>query len=140
MEQHKQYCKISKQDRRQIIHEVLVNKRLILEVAREFKVLPSTCKSIINTYIKEGRIGKKERRIRKLKKVTAIYTITLNPLNPLSSTISTECEIAEVEQPSLQSNALQQELPQKKPYDFLSQWTENYIQDYKKYKLGAKYH
>lgn len=80
---------------------MLSKKRLIFEVAREFKVLPSTCKSIINTYLKEGRIGKKENRIRKLKKVIVTHTIIINPLNPLQSTVHTECEMAEVEQPSL---------------------------------------
>jgi len=51
----------------------------------------------VNTYIKEGRIGKKENRIRKLKKVIITHTIIINPLNPLQSTILTECAMEEVE-------------------------------------------
>ncbi|KAM3131207.1 hypothetical protein pb186bvf_016665 [Paramecium bursaria] len=127
--QHKNYSKITKQERKGIIHEVLVNNRTVQEVAREYKILPSTCKSIINTFVKEGRIGKKERRLRRLKKVTAIYTIYLNPLDPLQSTIQTDVQICEIEQPSLQSNQVK-EILQTQAFEFLKRWSEQYEKDY----------
>jgi hypothetical protein len=59
-------------------------------------MLPSTCKSIVNTYLNEGRIGKKERRVRKLKKITTIYNIVLNPVNPLESTVTSTSHIENI--------------------------------------------
>lgn len=40
----------------------------------------------MNTYLKEGRVGKKESRVRKSKKVIRTYEIFINPINPFLST------------------------------------------------------
>ncbi|CAD8096931.1 unnamed protein product [Paramecium primaurelia] len=83
----KQYCKIKNELREQIIHKILNEKKSILDVAQEYNILQSTCKSIINTFLKEGRVGKKQSRIRKLRKVIKTYEIVLNPIYPSLSTI-----------------------------------------------------
>ncbi|CAD8107770.1 unnamed protein product [Paramecium sonneborni] len=83
----KQYSKIKNELREQIIHKILIEKKPIMDVALEHNILQSTCKSIINTYMREGRVGKKESRVRKLKKVMKTYEVVLNPLYPQMSTI-----------------------------------------------------
>ncbi|CAD8108260.1 unnamed protein product [Paramecium sonneborni] len=83
----KQYSKIKNELREQIIHKILIEKKPIIDVAQEHNILQSTCKSIINTYMREGRVGKKESRVRKLKKVMKTYEVVLNPLYPQMSTI-----------------------------------------------------
>ncbi|CAD8198086.1 unnamed protein product [Paramecium octaurelia] len=83
----KQYSKIKNDLREQIIHKILKEKKPIMDVAQEHNILQSTCKSIINTYMREGRVGKKESRVRKLKKVMRTYEVILNPLYPQMSTI-----------------------------------------------------
>ncbi|CAD8188568.1 unnamed protein product [Paramecium octaurelia] len=83
----KQYCKIKNELRQQIIHKILNEKKTIMEVAQEYNILQSTCKSIINTFQREGRVGKKPSRIRKVRKVIRTYEIVLNPLYPSMSTI-----------------------------------------------------
>ncbi|CAK94520.1 unnamed protein product (macronuclear) [Paramecium tetraurelia] len=83
----KQYSKIKNDLREQIIHKILKEKKPIMDVAQEHNLLQSTCKSIINTYMREGRVGKKESRVRKLKKVMRTYEVILNPLYPQMSTI-----------------------------------------------------
>ncbi|CAD8184307.1 unnamed protein product [Paramecium octaurelia] len=82
----KQYSKINKELREQIIHQILDEKKSIADVAQQHNILLSTCKSIINTYMREGRVGKKESRVRKLKKIIRIYDIVLNPVQPQMST------------------------------------------------------
>ncbi|CAD8117716.1 unnamed protein product [Paramecium sonneborni] len=82
----KQYSKINNELREQIIHQILTEKKSIADVAQEHNILQSTCKSIINTYMREGRVGKKESRVRKLKKIIRIYDIVLNPVQPQMST------------------------------------------------------
>ncbi|CAK57903.1 unnamed protein product (macronuclear) [Paramecium tetraurelia] len=90
----KQYSKINKELREQIIHQILDEKKSIADVilsyltqvAQQHNILMSTCKSIINTYMREGRVGKKESRVRKLKKIIRIYDIVLNPIQPQMST------------------------------------------------------
>ncbi|CAD8092905.1 unnamed protein product [Paramecium primaurelia] len=86
-ESKKQYSKIKNELREQIIHKILNEKKPIIDVALEHNILQSTCKSIINTYMREGRVGKKESRVRKLKKVMRTYEVILNPLYPQMSTI-----------------------------------------------------
>ncbi|CAD8118263.1 unnamed protein product [Paramecium sonneborni] len=81
----KQYSKINNELREQIIHQILNEKKSIADVAQEHNILQSTCKSIINTYMREGRVGKKESRVRKLKKIIRIYDIVLNPVQPQMS-------------------------------------------------------
>lgn len=76
---------------------------LYLKVAQEYDLLPSTCKSIVNTFLKEGRIGKKERRIRKIKKITTVYNIVINPLNPSESSITTTDSVTDIIEPSVKS-------------------------------------
>ncbi|CAD8206647.1 unnamed protein product [Paramecium pentaurelia] len=82
----KQYSKINNELREQIIHQILNEKKSIADVSQEHNILQSTCKSIINTYMKEGRVGKKESRVRKLKKIIRVYDIVLNPIQPQMST------------------------------------------------------
>ncbi|CAK57735.1 unnamed protein product (macronuclear) [Paramecium tetraurelia] len=83
----KQYCKIKNELRGQIIHKILNEKKSLMEVAQEYNILQSTCKSIINTFQREGRVGKKPSRTRKIRKLTRTYEIVLNPIYPLMSTV-----------------------------------------------------
>lgn len=78
-------------------------------MAGEHDILPSTCKSIVNTYLKEGRIGKKERRIRKMKKISTVYNIVINPLNPIESKVTFQTNVENIIEPSLKSKKLKQE-------------------------------
>ena len=64
-----------------------MNYYISQKIALEYKLLPSTCKSIVNTFMKEGRVGKKENRIRKIKKIIITYNLILNPLNPYLSSV-----------------------------------------------------
>lgn len=56
----------------------------------------STSKAILQTYKKEGRIGKKKNRERKTKVVNAVFIANINPLAPQSSTISQMTSITEI--------------------------------------------
>lgn len=78
-------------------------KRSYQEVASQHDILPSTCKSIVNTYLKEGRIGKKERRVRKMKKISTVYNIVINPLNPVESKVTFQTNVEDIVEPSLKS-------------------------------------
>lgn len=60
-----------------------VDKKTIKEVSKEFDLKLSTCKAILQVYLKEGRIGKKTTRDRKSKIVNTVLIATINPLNPL---------------------------------------------------------
>jgi hypothetical protein len=96
----KLYSVISKTLRSEIIRKIVSEKRSYPEVAMEHDILPSTCKSIVATFLKDGRIGKKERRIRKMTKVSTYYDIVINLLNPCESKVNFETSVENIVEPS----------------------------------------
>jgi len=56
----------------------------------------STSKAILQTYKKEGRIGKKKNRERKTKVVNAVFLVNINPSNPQTSTVVPVISINEI--------------------------------------------
>jgi len=58
----KKYQVISQEVREQFIQKVISKQVTIKEAAREFGLKFSTSKAILQTYKKEGRIGKKKTR------------------------------------------------------------------------------
>ncbi|KRW98584.1 hypothetical protein PPERSA_09737 [Pseudocohnilembus persalinus] len=91
----KRYNIISEELRKQIIKKLTVDKKTIKEVSKEFGLKLSTCKAILQVYLKEGRIGKKTTRDRKSKIVNTILIATINPLNPLQSTLTPYVSVQE---------------------------------------------
>ena len=63
----------------------------------------STCKAIINAYLREGRVGKKKSRIRKLKQISVQVDIHLNPLNPTQTNVMISHNSDTVIEPSMKS-------------------------------------
>lgn len=61
----KKYQVISQEVREKFIQKVISKQVTIKEAAREFGLKFSTSKAILQTYKKEGRIGKKKTRQRK---------------------------------------------------------------------------
>jgi hypothetical protein len=65
-----------------------------------YKLKLSTCKAILQVYLKEGRIGKKATRDRKSKIVNTVLIATINPLNPLQATVMPFVSLVETKNPS----------------------------------------
>jgi len=79
----KKYSVISQAVREKFIKRVLSKEVTIKEAAKEFGLKFSTSKAILQTYKKEGRIGKKKNRERKTKVVNAVFIANINPNNSL---------------------------------------------------------
>jgi len=89
----KKYSVIPQNIREKFIKRVLSKEVTIKEAAKEFGLKFSTSKAILQTYKKEGRIGKKKNRERKTKVVNAVFIANINqgssfvnnlPLGPLT--------------------------------------------------------
>lgn len=65
--QKKKYSVISQEVREKFIQRVISREVTIKEAAREFGIKFSTSKAILQTFKREGRIGKKKTRQRKPK-------------------------------------------------------------------------
>ncbi|CAD8183005.1 unnamed protein product [Paramecium pentaurelia] len=132
-EEKKQYSKINKEIRQEIIDKICLQKKPLLEVAQEYSLLASTCKSIVNTYMKEGRVGKKESRIRKLKKVVTTYHIILNPLQPLLSQVQIQKNVENCVEQSQKSRNETEEVQEENKKELQSldqsiqQWTQSLL-------------
>ncbi|CAK85802.1 unnamed protein product (macronuclear) [Paramecium tetraurelia] len=142
-EEKKQYSKINKEIRQEIIDKICIQKKPLLEVfpqfqifkkvAQEYSLLASTCKSIVNTYMKEGRVGKKESRIRKLKKVVTTYHIILNPLQPLLSQVQIQKNVENCVEQSQKSRVETDEAQEENKQELQSldlsiqQWTQSLL-------------
>lgn len=75
----KKYSVIPQAVREKFIKRVLSKEVTIKEAAREFGLKFSTSKAILQTYKKEGRIGKKKNRERKTKVVNAVFIANISP-------------------------------------------------------------
>ncbi|CAD8099370.1 unnamed protein product [Paramecium sonneborni] len=132
-DEKKQYSKINKEIRQEIIDKICLQKKPLLEVAQEYQLLASTCKSIVNTYMKEGRVGKKESRIRKLKKVVTTYHIILNPLQPLLSQVQMQKNVENCVEQSQKSRNETEEVQDENKQEMQSldlsiqQWTQSLL-------------
>lgn len=65
----------------------------------------STSKAILQTYKKEGRIGKKKNRERKTKVVNVVFVCNINPVNPYASNIFPIVSVNEIKGSKTNSNA-----------------------------------
>lgn len=65
----------------------------------------STSKAILQTYKKEGRIGKKKNRERKTKVVNVVFVCNINPVNPYASNIFPIVSVNEIKGSKATSNA-----------------------------------
>jgi len=83
----KKYSVIPQSVREKFIKRVLSKEVTIKEAAKEFGLKFSTSKAILQTYKKEGRIGKKKNRERKTKVVNVVFVCNINPINPYASNI-----------------------------------------------------
>ncbi|EAR94388.1 hypothetical protein TTHERM_00046890 (macronuclear) [Tetrahymena thermophila SB210] len=77
----KKYQVISQEIREKFIQKVITKQVTIKEAAKEFGLKFSTSKAILQTYKKEGRIGKKKTRQRKPRLVKKMI-MNPDPLNP----------------------------------------------------------
>jgi transposase-like protein len=81
----KKYSVIPQSVREKFIKRVLSKEVTIKEAAKEFGLKFSTSKAILQTYKKEGRIGKKKNRERKTKILNVVFLCNVNQLNPYNS-------------------------------------------------------
>lgn len=79
---HKKYSVINQEIREKFINRVLSREVTIKEAAREFGIKFSTSKAILQTFKREGRIGKKKTRERKPKLVKKMALGHIDPVNP----------------------------------------------------------
>lgn len=101
----KKYSVISQSIREKFIKRVLSKEVTIKEAAKEFGLKFSTSKAILQTYKKEGRIGKKKNRERKTKVVNVVFVCNINPLNPYASNIFPIVSINEIKGSKATTNA-----------------------------------
>jgi len=85
----KKYSMISQQVREKFINKVLSKVCTIKEAAKEFGLKLSTSKAILQTYKKEGRIGKKKNRVRK----TQVIKVALSTINSKESGLTPSFKI-----------------------------------------------
>lgn len=83
----KKYSVIPQSVREKFIKRVLSKEVTIKEAAKEFGLKFSTSKAILQTYKKEGRIGKKKNRERKTKILNVVFLCNVNQLNPYASSV-----------------------------------------------------
>jgi transposase-like protein len=92
----KKYSVIPQSVREKFIKRVLSKEVTIKEAAKEFGLKFSTSKAILQTYKKEGRIGKKKNRERKTKVVNVVFVCNINSMNPYQSNIFPIVSVNEV--------------------------------------------
>jgi hypothetical protein len=100
----KKYSVIPQAVREKFIKRVLSKEVTIKEAAKEFGLKFSTSKAILQTYKKEGRIGKKKNRERKTKVVNVVFVCNINPLNPYASSVFPIVSVNEVKGAKLPTN------------------------------------
>ena len=74
----KKYSVITQEVREKFIKRVISREVTIKEAAKEFGIKFSTSKAILQTYKREGRIGKKKTRQRKPRSIKKLNSIMLN--------------------------------------------------------------
>lgn len=92
----KKYSVIPQNVREKFIKRVLSKEVTIKEAAKEFGLKFSTSKAILQTYKKEGRIGKKKNRERKTKVINAIFLTNFTPIQGYNTNLSNLCSGAEI--------------------------------------------
>lgn len=101
----KKYSVIPQSVREKFIKRVLSKEVTIKEAAKEFGLKFSTSKAILQTYKKEGRIGKKKNRERKTKVVNVVFVCNINPMNPYASNIFPIVSVNEIKGAKATTNA-----------------------------------
>jgi len=100
----KKYSVIPQSVREKFIKRVLSKEVTIKEAAKEFGLKFSTSKAILQTYKKEGRIGKKKNRERKTKVVNVVFVCNINPNNPYASSVFPIVSVNEVKGAKVPTN------------------------------------
>jgi len=101
----KKYSVIPQAVREKFIKRVMSKEVTIKEAAKEFGLKFSTSKAILQTYKKEGRIGKKKNRERKTKILNVVFLCNVNQMNPYASSVFPIVSVNEMKGPKGLANA-----------------------------------